>query len=69
LGLDQQAATEKKQLELTLEPCQMIIQLDAWNIRERDGWDRSQALRRQGQAPDAFSGKQVRLGVSRVYVT
>ena len=34
--LDQPAATEKKQLELTLEPYQMIIQLDAWNIRERD---------------------------------
>src|SRR5580658_6616821 len=36
--MDQQAATEKPQLELTLEPYQMIIQLDAWNIRERDGW-------------------------------
>lgn len=31
--LDQQAATQKRQLELTLEPYQMILQLDAWNIR------------------------------------
>jgi hypothetical protein len=49
--LDQQAATQKHQLELTLEPYQMIIQLDAWNIRERDAWGQSGALRRQGQEP------------------
>lgn len=52
--LDQQAATEKPQLELTLQPCQMIIQLDAWNIRERDGWGRSQTLRRAGQEPERW---------------
>jgi hypothetical protein len=52
--LDQQAASEKKQLELTLEPYQMIIQLDAWNIRERDHWGRSGALRRAGQEPDRW---------------
>ena len=52
--LDRQAATEKNQLELTLDPCQMIIQLDAWNIRERDGWGRSQALRRKGQEPERW---------------
>lgn len=52
--LDQRAATEKKQLELTLEPYQMIIQLDAWNIRERDGWGRSAALRLQGQEPERW---------------
>jgi len=52
--LDQQAATEKKQLELTLEPYQMIIQLDAWNIRERDHWGQSQTLRRQGQEPERW---------------
>lgn len=49
--LDQQAATQKPQLELTLEPYQMIIQMDAWNIRERDDWGRSAALRRRGQEP------------------
>ena len=52
--LDQQAATEKNQLELTLEPYQMIIQLDAWNIRERDAWGRSGALRRQGKEPERW---------------
>ena len=52
--LDQQAATEKRQLELTLEPYQMIIQLDAWNIRERDAWGKSAALRRQGQEPERW---------------
>ena len=52
--LDQRAATEKKQLELTLEPYQMILQLDAWNIRERDQWGRSSALRRAGQEPERW---------------
>ena len=52
--LDQRAATEQKQLELTLEPCQMILQLDAWNIRERDPWGRSSALRRAGQEPERW---------------
>jgi hypothetical protein len=52
--LDQQAATEKKQLELTLEPYQMIIQLDAWNIRERDAWGQSRVLRRQGKEPERW---------------
>ena len=53
-ALDQQAATAARQLELTLEPYQMIIQLDAWNIRERDGWGRSAALRRKGQEPERW---------------
>ena len=52
--LDQQAALEKKQLELTLEPYQMIIQLDAWNIRERDGWGQSGVLRRAGKEPERW---------------
>jgi hypothetical protein len=52
--LDQQAATDQSQLELTLEPYQMIIQLDAWNIRERDDWGRSAALRRAGQEPERW---------------
>lgn len=53
-GLDEQAARAKRQLELTLEPYQMIIQVDAWNIRERDDWGRSRALRRQGQEPERW---------------
>lgn len=52
--LDRQAALQKAQLELTLEPYQMIIQMDAWNIRERDGWGQSAALRRRGQEPERW---------------
>ena len=53
--LDQQAATTPStQLELTLQPYQMIIQLDAWNIRERDDWGKSTALRRAGQEPERW---------------
>jgi hypothetical protein len=52
--LDQQAATGTKQLELPLEPYQMILQLDAWNIRERDAWGTSAALRRRGQPPERW---------------
>jgi hypothetical protein len=53
-ALDAQAPTEPKQLELVLEPYQMIIQLDAWNIRERDQWGKSAALRRVGQEPERW---------------
>jgi hypothetical protein len=42
------------QPELVLEPYQMIIQLDAWNIRERDEWGRTSALRKQGQEPERW---------------
>lgn len=52
--LDQQAATQNHQLELVLEPYQMIIQLDAWNIRERDAWGQSAALRRAGREPERW---------------
>jgi hypothetical protein len=52
--LDQQAATQRHQLELTLEPYQMIIQLDAWNIRERDDWGKTARLRRRGQEPERW---------------
>jgi len=52
--LDQQTSVQKNQLELTLEPYQMIIQLDAWNIRERDDWGQSAALRRQGREPERW---------------
>jgi len=52
--LDRQAATQKKQLELTLEPYQMIIQLDAWDIRERDDWGKSEPLRQEGKEPERW---------------
>jgi hypothetical protein len=52
--LDKTAAPQKKQMELTLEPYQMIIQLDAWNIRERDQWGHSQAWRANGKEPERW---------------
>ena len=52
--LDQKAPKAQPQLELTLEPYQMIIQLDAWNIRERDQWGQSAGLRRKGQEPERW---------------
>jgi hypothetical protein len=32
----------------------MIIQMDAWNIRERDDWGQSAVLRRRGQEPERW---------------
>lgn len=42
------------QAELVLEPYQMIIQLDAWNIRERDQWGQTRALRRKAREPERW---------------
>jgi hypothetical protein len=42
------------QSELVLEPYQMIIQLDAWNIRERDQWGQTRALRRKAKEPERW---------------
>ena len=40
------------QLQLPLEPFTRVIELDAWNIRQRDEhWGRSAALRAAGQEP------------------
>jgi hypothetical protein len=53
--LDEQAnGTKAAQPELVLEPYQMIIQLDAWNIRERDAWGKTQSLRREGREPERW---------------
>ena len=53
--LDAQATApptpERTQLELSLAPYQMILQIDAWNIRERDDWGATAALRRKGREP------------------
>jgi hypothetical protein len=43
------------QSELVLEPYQMIIQLDAWNIRERDQWGQTRELRREGSRTGALA--------------
>jgi len=42
------------QSEMVLEPYQMIIQLDAWDIRERDQWGRTEKLRRSGKEPERW---------------
>ena len=55
--LDEQASQPGKsarQTEMVLEPYQMIIQLDAWNIRERDQWGQTERLRRAGQEPERW---------------
>jgi hypothetical protein len=49
-----QARPKTVQSELVLEPYQMIIQLDAWNIRERDQWGQTKALRQAGQEPERW---------------
>lgn len=49
-----QATPKPVQAELVLEPYRMIIQLDAWNIRERDDWGKTKALRKLGQEPERW---------------
>lgn len=48
------ASPKPVQPEMVLEPYQMIIQMDAWNIRERDAWGKTQALRQKGQEPERW---------------
>ena len=48
------ASLKPAQGELVLEPYQMIIQLDAWNIRERDDWGKTQGLRQSGREPERW---------------
>ena len=55
--LDEQgcaAAAGSVQPELVLEPYQMILELDAWNIRERDQWGQTPRLRQKGQEPERW---------------
>lgn len=35
-------------------PFTLVIQIDAWNIRERDDWGESQRRRKQGQEPERW---------------
>jgi len=53
------------QIQLPLEPFTLVIEVDAWNIRERDDWGLSDALRAQGQEPSrwhwAYGGTCFRL--------
>lgn len=55
--LDEQAChrqAKPTQQELVLEPYQMIIQMDAWNIRERDDWGQTNKLRAASQEPERW---------------
>ena len=60
--LDQQMSTpagrvqqdRDLQLQLALQPFTLVIELDAWNIRERDDWGKSRSLRAQGQEPSRW---------------
>jgi hypothetical protein len=36
------------------QPFVLVIQIDAWNIRERDDWGQTEALRQQGQEPERW---------------
>lgn len=42
------------QLKLPLEPFTLVIELDAWNIRERDDWGQSQEKRARGEEPSRW---------------
>ena len=47
----QGVAQLSRQAQTPQKPFVLIIQMDAWNIRERTDWGRTEALRRQGQEP------------------
>lgn len=42
------------QLQLALQPFTLVIELDAWNIRERDDWGKSACKRAAGQEPSRW---------------
>lgn len=54
------------QMQLALEPFTLVIELDAWNIRERDAWGHSAQQRAQGEEPPrwhwVYGGTCFRLG-------
>jgi hypothetical protein len=53
-ALDARPVGPPRQLELPLEPYQMILQIDAWNIRERDHWGETEAKRKKGAEPERW---------------
>ena len=66
--LDEQMRTgqgTQQMLWLPHEPFTLVIELDAWNIRERDDWGQSARKRAQGQEPQrwhwAYGGTCFRL--------
>jgi len=54
------------QMQLPLEPFTLVIELDAWNIRERDAWGQSAEKRARGEEPPrwhwVYGGTCFRLG-------
>jgi len=55
--LDEQMRTgqgAEQLLPLPAEPFTLVIELDAWNIRERDDWGKSAQKRAAGQAPQRW---------------
>jgi hypothetical protein len=36
------------------QPFTLVIEIDAWNIRERDDWGQTEALRAQGKKPERW---------------
>jgi hypothetical protein len=55
--LDEQMSTgagAAQRLPLPAQPFTLVIELDAWNIRERDDWCQSASLRRQGLEPQRW---------------
>jgi hypothetical protein len=55
--LDEQMSTgagAAQRLPLPAQPFTLVIELDAWNIRERDDWCQSASLRRQGVEPQRW---------------
>jgi len=50
----QPAAPPSRQPEFVLEPYQLILQIDAWNIRERDHWGETAAQRKRGDEPERW---------------
>jgi hypothetical protein len=47
-------ASEARQLEWPHLGSTLVIEIDAWNIRERDGWGQPAALREFGEAPQRW---------------
>lgn len=44
----------EQRVPLPEEPFTLVIQLDAWNIRERDQWGRTQSCRAAGREPERW---------------
>jgi len=48
------AAAQRAATEVPAIPFTLVIEIDAWNIRERDGWGQTAALTHAGQPPSRW---------------